>query len=84
MQRLQGKKAALRDNEPQEALKKILTKKELQHIKFNNFKKGVLSFHVDSSAWLYNFNLQKQDLITRFNKQLANLKDIRFYMGDAK
>ena len=84
MQRLQEKKSGAGNKDPGDLLKHILTKKELKHIKVNNFKKGILSLNVDSSAWLYNFNLQKQDLMVKLNKQLAALKDIRFYIQDTK
>lgn len=84
MQRLQSKKSSAGDKDPDDLLKKTLTKKELKHIKVNYFKRGILSVSVDSSAWLYNFNLQKQDLITRLNKQFGSIKDIRFYIGETK
>lgn len=82
--RLETKKIEAGDKDPNELLKKALTKKELEHIKVNYFKRGVLNLNVDSSAWLYNFNLQKQNLITRLNKQLGGIKDIRFYIGETK
>jgi hypothetical protein len=70
-----------RDN-PELLLKKCLTKKESGHIKFRYFKKGVLSLNVDSSSWLYYFNLQKEDLLNRLRKQSASIRDIRFYIGE--
>jgi len=79
---LQTKKMEANDQDPNELLKKALTKKELEHIKVNYFKRGVLNLSVDSSAWLYNFNLQKQNLIARLNKHLGGIKDIRFYIGE--
>jgi predicted transcriptional regulator len=84
MQRLKKKKSTAGDKDPNGLLKKTLTKKELKHIKFNYLKKGILSLHVDSSAWLYNFSLQKQDLITRLNKHFRSINDIRFYIGETK
>ena len=84
MQQLHDKKTGLRKDDPDALLKKALTKKELQHIKFNNFGKGILSLRVDSSAWLYNCNLQKRDLVARLNKHFLSLKDVRFYLGDAR
>ena len=84
MQHLHDKKTGANTENPDGLLKKALTKKELQHIKFNNFRKGILSLNIDSSAWLYNCNLQKQDLTTRLRKQFDALKDVRFYLGDAK
>ncbi|KPK97758.1 MAG: hypothetical protein AMJ95_07650 [Omnitrophica WOR_2 bacterium SM23_72] len=62
-------------------LKKALTKKELAHIKFNYFKKGILGVYVDSSAWLYSFNLKKTDLLERLRKVESGIRDIRFRIG---
>ena len=84
MQHLHDKKTGAKTHNPDDLLKKALTKKELQHIKFNNFRKGILSLGVDSSAWLYNCNLQKQDLTARLRKQFNALKDVRFYLGDTR
>ena len=69
---------------PEQVLKKILTKKEMGHIKFNYFKKGVLSINVDSSAWLYKLTLQKQDLLSRLKKKTELVKDIHFRIGDIR
>lgn len=68
--------------DPQEALKKILTKKEYGHIKFNYFKKGILGFKVDSSTWLYSLNLKKEGIVQQLKKELPDLKDIRFRIGE--
>lgn len=69
---------------PDGFLKKVLTKKELEHIKVNYFKKGVLSIKVDSSAWLYHLTLQKGRIIARLTAESADIKDIRFSMGEIK
>lgn len=69
---------------PQDLLKKVLTKKELGHIKFNYFKKGVLSVNVDSSAWLYHLTLQKGRILARLASQTAQIKDIRFRIGEIR
>jgi hypothetical protein len=82
--RLETKKIEAGEKDLNELLKKALTKKELEHIKVNYFKKGILNLSVDSSAWLYNFNLQKQNLITKLNKHMSGIKDIRFYIGETK
>lgn len=62
-------------------LKKTLTKKEQKHIKINYFKRGVLNVNVDSSVWLYNLTLRKEDLLAEFNKRSTVVKDIRFRLG---
>ncbi|MDD5431606.1 MAG: DciA family protein [Candidatus Omnitrophica bacterium] len=63
-------------------LKKILTKKELEHIKVNYFRKGVLNINVDSSTWLYKLSLEKEALIAKLNKESSVVKDVRFRIGE--
>lgn len=70
--------------DPQILLKKNLTRKELGHIKFRYFKKGILGVDVDSSSWLYYFNLRKEPLLGKLQQQFDKIKDIRFYMGELK
>ncbi|KPK96637.1 MAG: hypothetical protein AMJ95_13070 [Omnitrophica WOR_2 bacterium SM23_72] len=69
---------------PSAWLKKVLTKKELAHIRFNYFKKGVLGVWVDSSSWLYAFNLKKPDLLEKLRKVAGGIQDIRFRIGVTK
>jgi len=69
---------------PEELLKKVLTKKELGHIKFNYFRKGILSMNVDSSTWLYSLSLRKENLLVGLKEKLVDLKDIRFYIGETE
>lgn len=84
MQGLATKKTGLADDHPQGLLKKVLTKKQLEHIKFNYLRKGILSVNVDSSAWLYSFNLQKENLLNKLKKKLRVIKDIRFHIGETR
>jgi hypothetical protein len=81
MQELETKKTKPRDD-PCLLLKKVLTKKELGHIKFNYFRKGILNVSVDSSTWLYHLNLQKKHLLGRLIKESGAVKDIRFRIGE--
>ena len=69
-------------DEPGVWLRKLLTKKELRHIKFRYFKKGILGLNVDSSTWLYYFNLKKEEFLNRLCQQSAGVKDISFYIGE--
>ena len=82
MQELETKKTALSKDDPRALLKKVLTKKELGHIKFNYFRKGVVNVSVDSSTWLYHLNLQKKVLLDKLIKESGSIKDIRFRIGD--
>jgi hypothetical protein len=83
MRELQNK-AAQGGESPEELLRKVLTKKELSHIKFNYFKSGVISLNVDSSAWLYSLSLEKEELVVRLKKYSAAVKDIRLRVGRIK
>lgn len=84
MRGLKAKKTRTRGDEPQALLKKVLTKKELGHIKFNYFRRGVLGVRVDSSSWLYNLALKKEGLLLELNKKSRAIKDIRFRLGEIK
>jgi hypothetical protein len=68
--------------EPAELLKKILAKKALKHVQLYNFRKGILSVKVDSAAWLYYLNLQKEDLLSRLHKESETIQGIRFSLGE--
>jgi len=81
---LTEKKKKVFDKGPQELLKKILTKKEFEHIRVSNFTKGVLYVEVDSSTWLYYLGLRKKDMLARLTPALEGLKNIRFSLGEIK
>jgi len=69
---------------PQAVLQKVLSKKELDHIRVRYFTKGVLGISVDSSTWLYNLNLRKDILLEELRSQSESvIKDIRFSLGDS-
>lgn len=84
MEALAAKNTKSGSNDPELLLKKILTKKELAHIKFNNLKNGIASLNVDSSSWLYNFTLEKERLLSRLREKNSLIKDIRFRLGEIK
>jgi hypothetical protein len=77
------KKNGSGDN-PDTWLRQALSKKEKEHIQCNYFKNGILSLKVDSSTWLYYFNMQKEDLLTNLRKKFKAVKDIRFRIGELK
>lgn len=70
--------------EPGELLKTALTKRELGHIEFKYFKKGVLGVGVNSSVWFYHLTLQKERILSRLNAECPAVKDIRFRITDIK
>jgi len=80
MQGLKNKKP-LKDD-PEAILKKVLSKKELGHVKFRYWRKGILGIAVDSSVRLYQLNLQKSQLLAKLGKKFPAIKDIRLYIGE--
>ncbi len=85
MQKWQQKKDGSSADDPASLLRKALAKKELKHLQSSYFRKGILTIRVDSSAWLYHLNLQKEELLNKLRSQsTAAIKDIRFYLGEAK
>lgn len=81
MQAIEAKKMKNAAEDPRALLKKVLTKRELEHIKFSRFRRGVLSINVDSSVWLYKLSLKKEGLLTKLKKKAGDMKDIRFCLG---
>lgn len=67
---------------PREIIKKLLTKKELAHIKVTNFYKGILYVDVDSSSWLYALTLRKKSFLEELKEAVPPIADIRFRIGD--
>jgi len=74
-------KKSEKQGDPEQWLKKTLTKKELGHIKFNYLKKGILGLSVDSSSLLYQLSLKKAELIKSLKKEEAGIKDIYLRIG---
>lgn len=79
----EAKRKGSRRCNPQALLKRIFTKKELDHVKFNYFKGRTLNINVDSSSWLYHLNLKKDKLLAKLGKDSsATINDIRFFVGE--
>ncbi|HTY45221.1 MAG TPA: DciA family protein [Patescibacteria group bacterium] len=71
--------------DPQALLEKIVAKRELPHVGVAYFRNGILGIKVDSSARLYNLNMQKEQLLTRLRAYAKTaVKDIRFSIGEIK
>jgi len=81
---LEQRKSELPRDDPEALLNRSLGKKELRHVRFDYFKKGILNISVDSSSWLYNLNLQKEGLLARLRQQSGAIKDIRFRIGNTQ
>jgi hypothetical protein len=81
---LTTKKLGDKEANPQEWLKKTLTKKELGHIKFHYFRKGILGVRVDSSVWMYSLSLKKEKLLRKIREYNPGIKEIHFSIGDVR
>jgi len=82
MRDLSAKKTGSSGVDPEQWLKKTLTKKELGHIKVKYFSKGVLGLSVDSSAWLYILSLKKEEMLNKLKKENPGLKNINLRIGE--
>jgi|YelNatPaOPRAMG01_1025707.scaffolds.fasta_scaffold06884_2 hypothetical protein len=56
-------------------LDRVLTKKEIQHIKYISLHRDILKLGVDSSGWLYQLNQKKQKILDKLK-----LKEVKFYL----
>jgi hypothetical protein len=70
--------------DPQNYFAKVFEKKELRHLEFAYFRKGILAIAVDSATWLYHLSLRKQEISRKFNENCAEIKDVRFVIGEIK
>ncbi len=78
---LEEKKNSSGGGDIEAALKKVLTKGEIKHIKIQYFRNGILGIAVDSSSWMYALNLRKQSLVAALNESSCAIKDVRFSIG---
>ena len=81
---LMVKKSGACDDNPEAWLRKVLTKKELGHIKLQYFRKGILGLSVDSSSWMYSLSLKKEILLNKLKKCSQDVKEVRFSIGDLR
>jgi predicted nucleic acid-binding Zn ribbon protein len=59
--------------------RQTLGKTERKHAKCANLRAGVLTVNVDSSVWLYQLSLKKEEFLRNLG-----VKDIRFRIGEVK
>lgn len=83
LKRIQGG-AICDDTSPEALLKKLLTKEELEHIKVQYFRRGILHAGVDSSSRLYSLSLRKDALVDRMRRENRDIKDIRLFIGEPR
>src|SRR4051812_8687224 len=60
---------------------KMVVKEGAPHSTVMDFKKGILRINVDSSAWLYQLNLQKAEFLKGLKNELPELTDIIYKVG---
>jgi predicted nucleic acid-binding Zn ribbon protein len=78
---LKVRKATASASNPERLLKKVFSPKEAEHAQPGAIKNGVLYLQVDSSTWLYYFNLHKKELLEKFAGQNSQIKELRFNLG---
>lgn len=69
---------------PEALAKKAFSGKESQHLQAGNLKNGILYIKVDSSTWLYYFNLHKKELLEKLSGAQSPVKDLKFSLGQIK
>jgi hypothetical protein len=78
------KSRACRNGGVEEIISGVFSKKELAHIRVMPSRAGRVRIAVDSSSWLYYFNLQKRELTEKITAQMAEVKEIVFVIGEIK
>ena len=53
----------------------------IRHNKIVRLTNGKLIVHVDSSAWLYQMNLNKKKILERLHEEVPEVKEIFFKIG---
>ena len=81
---LLAKKGGSNNEGPEAWLRKVLTKKELGHIKLQYFRKGILGLSVDSSSWMYSLGLKKEIILNQLKKYSPDVREVRFSIGDLR
>ncbi len=59
----------------------VLDVKELEHTQLVGINNGVLFVYVDSSVWLYHFNVRKNNILQKVSKRIPEIQDVRFKIG---
>jgi len=67
-----------------EVFQKLLNSDELKHVRIVGENAGVLFVYVDSPTWLYQLNIKKNHFLNQIKKNIPQIKDIRFQIGQIK
>jgi hypothetical protein len=65
----------------QEVWQEIAGKKAMQHSKVAGIKDDQILIYVDSSAWLYQMNLEKEGSLNKFKQVFPETKRLFFKIG---
>jgi len=79
---LQARKEKAAEVTPDFLAKKVFSRKELEHCQTGFLKNGILQIKVDSSTWLYYFNLHKKEALEKLSGQNSQIKDLKFSLGE--
>jgi predicted nucleic acid-binding Zn ribbon protein len=60
---------------------KIVVKEGAEHSTVMDFQKGVLRINVDSSAWLYQLNMQKAAFLKDLKNEIPDITEIIYKVG---
>jgi len=81
---LKARREKAASSSPELLGKRAFSSKESRHARISGIKNGLLYIKVDSSAWLYYFNLHKKELLEKLSAQDAGIKDFKFSLGMAE
>ena len=79
---LAARKEKSADQDPENLIKKFFSRKEAEHGRAGILKNGVLYIKVDSSTWLYYFNLHKKEFLEKFSARNPQIKSLKFSLGE--
>ncbi len=71
-------------NRIQQIWKSTIDKKAIGHTAVVGLQKGKLTVHVDSSAWLFQMNMQRKRILERLKEEFPDLTYIHFTIGKVK
>lgn len=63
---------------------RIASGKNRQHTSISGYRDHVLTINVDSSAWLYQMNIMKGQLLAEIRKEDPDVEKISFRIGKVK
>jgi hypothetical protein len=66
----------------EESISGAFSKKEQEHIRVEPCRAGKALIAVDSSTWLYYFNLKKKELLEKIAAAMPEVKEIVFIIGN--